>query len=71
MSMKFDEFARTKAAAAIRPITVGRNPQKAYPTYLLDLNLTKKMQIIVININEGRTTAEVATIEPHTEEVAA
>lgn len=71
ISMKFEEFAKTNAAAAISPTTVGRNPQKAYSTYLLFRNFTKNTQIMVMSTNDGSTTAVVATTEPHTDDVAA
>ena len=61
---KFSLFISTKAAAASKPTTPGRNPLNTAATAGCFWYLRKKRLISTIRMNEGSTTAPVVMIEP-------
>lgn len=61
---KFSGVININAAAANNPTTAGLNPLKTASTIGCVLYLKKNLLIKSIKMNEGNTTANVATIEP-------
>lgn len=64
--LKFSVFISTSAADASSPTTAGRSPLNTASTAGCFCYFRKNLLIVSIRMNEGSTTAKVATQDPST-----